>query len=257
MSGKKRSWKQRAKNLLGWSEPEKSDEEYERTMHKLGLDVLKDQKLEHRQAMLLKFEEQMNEEIVTHSLIEYVQELKDRQDLLHHALMEISAPFARSGDIDRFGRMFHGWNRLNASASSWILRAFDIVKKTEKHNGKKTQEEPTDKPEPKDTKKPETKDAKKDEPKPEEKVQGSEKKLDNIMDDAEELLDEIESESIDPRFLVQCLHDVLQKHIWKDGFLILEMCFLDRDISPRSATVIQNVNAQRERESMTQKPDFG
>lgn len=210
-------------------------------MHKLGIDILKDQKLEHRIKLMMQFEDLITAPIQTAKLTEYVKELKDRQDSLNHALYEISAPFGRAGDIPRYGKMFHGWGRLNASASSWILRTSDIVSKTSKHTENHI-EKP--KPEPKEKDK-----EKKEEPKEPASVE-------TMIVEAEELLEEFEAESIDPRFLVQSLHDVLQKHIWKDGFQILGQCFLDRDVSPRASTVIQNVNAQREREDMTRKPDF-
>jgi hypothetical protein len=246
MSGpKKKSWSERIRSV--WGKPNKESEDaYERTMHKLGIDVLNDQKLEHRQKLMIQFEDYFKDEIKTENLVQYAQELKYRQDLLNHALYEISAPYGRAGDIPRFGKMFHGWGRLNASASSWILRTFDIVKQTEKMKAT-IRKETAKKEEPKAE----------DKTKKDEKVQEEQKEESPVeRDELEEMLEDLELESIDPRILVHSLHDVLQKHIWKDGFLILGQCFLDRDISPRASTVIQNVNAQREREDMTGKPDF-
>src|SRR5271157_9554 len=213
---RKKSWTERIRSV--WGKPnQQSDDTYERTMHKLGIDVLNDQKLEHRQKLMIEFQEYMTLDIKTDSLVQYVQELKDRQDLLNHALYEISAPYGRAGDIPRFGKMFHGWGRMNASASSWILRASDIVKQTEKVKERKAKEEKK-----KEEAKPEDK-AKKDEKVQDEKKEESPEKL----EDLQEMLEDLELESIDPRILVQSLHDVLQKHIWKDGFLILGQCFLD------------------------------
>jgi hypothetical protein len=246
----KPGWVQRAKDLFGGNPEKNEDKELERTLHKLGVDIIKDQKLEHRIKLLMKFEEMMTEPIKTDDLAGYVKELKDRQDLVNHALYEISAPFGRGGDIPRFSKMFHGWARLNASASSWIIRTNDTVSKAE--NGK-------DKPkETKTTVKEKTKPESKSEQKSGEKVQETKEEDEDKSDDdhIEQLLKEIETETIDPRILVQCLHDVLQKHIWKDAFQILGQCFLDRDVSPRAATVIQNVNAQRERDDMRNEPDF-
>lgn len=244
----KPGWKQRIKDIWGGSGDDKEEKDFERSMHKLGIDVLKDQKLDRRMKLLIQFEEAITTEIKTEDLNEYVQELKDRQELLNHAVYEISAPFGRAGDIPRFGKMFHGWGRLNASASSWILRTSDIVSKAQRKNNH------TPKPEPKkEPAKPEAK-ADQKEGKTEKKTEETEEEVRSRT--VEELMEQIETESIDPRSLVQNLHDVLQKHIWKDGFLILGQCFLDRDVSPRASTVIQNVNAQREREDMTRKPDF-
>jgi len=45
--------------------------------------------------------------------------------------------------------------------------------------------------------------------------------------------------------LIQMLHDNLEKFIWKDGFFLLGVCFKDPDVSPRVATVIQTMTAQR------------
>jgi hypothetical protein len=252
----KRSLSDRIRSVFGQEEKE-SDDAFERTMHKLGIDVLKDQKLEQRVKLLIEFEEYMESEIKTDDLIPYVQELKHRQNLLNHALYEISAPYGRAGDIPRFGKMFHGWGRLNASASSWVLRTFDIVNTTEKAKEEKQKQE-------REKEERERRQAEADKAKDTQKkdaVQGEEKteekpKTEEERDDIEDLLEELEIESVEPRILVQSLHDVLLKHIWKDGFLILGQCFLDRDISPRASTVVQNVNAMREREDMTKEQTF-
>jgi hypothetical protein len=252
----KRSLGDRIRSIFGAEEKE-SDDAYERTMHKLGIDVLKDQKLEQRVKLLIEFEDYMESEIKTDDLIPYVKELKHRQDLLNHALYEISAPYGRAGDIPRFGKMFHGWGRLNASASSWILRTFDIVSRTEKaKEEKEKQDREREERERKQAEADKAKDAKK-----KDAVQGEAKteekpKTEEERDDIEDLLQELEIESVEPLILVQSLHDDLVKHIWKDGFLILGQCFLDRDVSPRASTVIQNVNAMREREDMTDKQNF-
>lgn len=240
----KRSWKERIKEIWGSSADDK-EKEIEKTLHGLGIDILKDQKLEHRIKLLIQFQDLINAPIKVESLIDYVEELKDRQDLLNTAIYEIAAPYARSIDFPRIGKAFHGWGRLNASAKSWILRTDDIVRKAEEQKEKEKQK---------------TKD--KDD---KEKTKGKEtKELDipNIPKEAKELrstaqfLGMMETETIDVKMLVNYLHDVLQKHIWKDGFLILGKFFMDRDISPRSATVVQNINAMREREDMRGKEDF-
>jgi hypothetical protein len=267
----KPGWVQRAKDLFGGSAEDKDEKGLERSLHKLGVDIIKDQKLEHREKQLMRFEDRMSEPIKTDDLTLYVLELKDRQDTVNHALYEISAPFGRGGDIPRFSKMFHGWGRLNASAQSWIIRTVDIVAKVE--NGKDKPNatvKPKQKPEAKDSKSEEksgvaefasavrenVQEAKKDGRfhKDQETTEEDEDKSDDIH--IEQLLRDVETETIDPKMLVQCLHDDLQKHIWKDAFQILGQCFLDRDVSPRSATVIQNVNAQREREDMRKEPDF-
>jgi len=61
--------------------------------------------------------------------------------------------------------------------------------------------------------------------------------------------------TVNIKMMVRFLHDVLQKHIFKDGFLILGKCFMDRDVSERAAIVIQTMQS-RPRESMTSEADF-
>jgi hypothetical protein len=241
----KPSWMQRAKNLFGSSD-DKEEKEIEKSLHKLGIDILKDQKLEHRIKLLMQFHDLITSEIKAGSLVEYVADLKDRQDLVNEAIYEISAPYARSIDFPRLGQAIHGWGRWNASAKSWILRTDDIVRKAEEQK-EKNKEKPKDQ----DKK---DKEKSKDKEKIELEALNEPKDLESLK----RFLDvmETETETIDVKMLVHFLHDVLQKHVWKDGFLILGKCFMDRDISPRSATVIQNVNAMREREDMTKNPDF-
>jgi hypothetical protein len=238
----KPSWIERAKDLFGSSE-DKEEKEIERTLHRLGLDILKDQKLEHRIKLLMKFEDLITSKVTTEPLNEYVEDLKDRQDLMNHAIYEISAPYARSGDFPEFGHMLHGWGRLNASAKSWILRTEDIVNKALEKEKKEKKPEPSE----------QTAEGKKEPQKTELAVPNEEVQKDGELED---LIGMLETETIDVKMLVHFLHDVLSKHIWKDGFLILGKCFLDRDVTPRAATVIQNINAQREREDMTKTPDF-
>jgi hypothetical protein len=241
----KPSWIKRAEDLFG-SRGDQDDKELEKSLHKLGLDVLKDQKLEHRVKLLMQFHDMINAPIKTTSLTEYIKELKDREDLINEAIYEISAPFARSLDFPQIGKAFHGWGRLNASAKSWILRSDDIIRKAEEKNGNK--KELVKETESKQLSKP------KEKAKTELEVPTQTKELD--LPKINEFFGLVDAETIDVKMLVNFLHDVLSKHIWKDGFLILGKCFMDRDISPRSATVIQNANAMREREDMTKTPDF-
>lgn len=197
----------------------------------------------------MAFEESMSKPIKTDDLANYVEQLKDRHDVVNHAIYEISAPFGRGGDIPRFSHMFHGWSKMNASGSSWIMRAMDIVGKTD--NGTEKPKEATVKPKQKEGKDSKSAGEKVQETKEDDKSEDA-----KIDERVEELLKELEIETIDPRMLVQCLHDVLIKFVWRDAFTIIGQCFLDRDISPRATTIIQNVNAQREREDMRKEPDF-
>ncbi len=41
--------------------------------------------------------------------------------------------------------------------------------------------------------------------------------------------------------LIYFMHGNLQKYIWKDGNYILGVCFMDEDVSPAAATVIQTM----------------
>jgi hypothetical protein len=196
-SEEKPGWLQRVSRIFGKGQNDKK-ESLERTMHKAGLDILNDRKLENRILLLTQLQDDIAAPIETKTLKEYVAELKRRHNLLNYAIFTISAPYARAGDSATFSHILHGWSRLDASAKSWILRTEDIVSKAEEDN--------------------------------------IENKGQN-----DEMYSLLERGTVDVRMHVRFLHDNLQKHIWKDAFLIIGKCFMDRDVSERAATVVQNV----------------
>jgi hypothetical protein len=55
----------------------------------------------------------------------------------------------------------------------------------------------------------------------------------------------IDTEIGDIETLIYFVHGNLQKYIWKDGNFILGECFMDEDVSPRAATVIQSMVPMR------------
>ena len=205
MSEKNREEKKSLRQKLSetvWKPAKNEGDVIEKKMASLGVSILSDRKLEHRIDLLREMQRLISSEIKTDDLAEYVEELKSRLTLLNDTIYSVAAPYARSGDLPRFGRMLHGWSRLYASASSWILRTEDTIEKKHKKKGENGQEEAD-------------------------------------SNDAESSI--LEHGAIDKRMHVRFLHDVLQKHIFKDGFLILGACFLDKDVSERAATVVQTV----------------
>ena len=197
-SEEKLGWLERVRKVFGKGQNDKK-ESLERTMHKAGLDILSDRKLENRILLLTELQDSMAAPIETKNLKEYVEELKRRHNLLNYAIFTIAAPYARAGDSVTFSHILHGWSRLDASAKSWLLRTEDIVSKAEEDN------------------------------------------IEKQKGQNDEMFSLLERGTVDVRMHVQFLHDNLQKHIWKDGFLALSKAFLDRDVSERAATVIQNV----------------
>lgn len=231
MSDKKQKlgWRERASLLFG-SNAEK-EETQERTMHKAGIDIISDRKLENRVKLLMQFEDAITDEIDTENLEAYVKALMRRTDLINHAIMEIAAPYGRAGTLPQFSRMFHGWGRLYASSKSWLLRTEDTITKTDeeahnffKNNLYKVLDELYQTL---------------SDPKALEEISKIRKQIGGIENETS--YNVLEHGAIDKRMHVRFLHDVLQKHIWKDGFLILNKCFLDKDVSERSATVIQSM----------------
>jgi len=126
----KPGWLERVRKVFGKGQTDKK-ESLERTMHKAGLDVLSDRKLENRILLLTELQDSMAAPIETKNLKEYVAELKRRHNLLNFAIYTIAAPYARAADSAKFSHILHGWSRLDASAKSWILRTEDIVSKAE------------------------------------------------------------------------------------------------------------------------------
>jgi hypothetical protein len=194
----KTGWLERVRKVFGKGQTDKK-ESLERTMHKAGLDILSDRKLENRILLLTELQDSMAAPIETKNLKEYVAELKRRHNLLNFAIYTIAAPYARAADSAKFSHILHGWGRLDSSAKSWILRTEDIVNKAEDNS---------------ETQKPGQND---------------------------EMFSLLERGTVDVRMHVQFLHDNLQKHIWKDGFLVLAKAFDSRDIGATAATVIENV----------------
>lgn len=198
-------WKERAQQLLGFGE-KKEEKSSERTLHEAGVSVISDRKLENRIKLLMQLEDAVTEPITTDDLQEYLNQLRIKTDLLNHAIYEIAAPYARAGTLPLFARMLHGWSKLYASSKSWILRTEDVIAKNKKPTNKNNGET--------------------EEPK---KADGNESPT------------SFDEGAVDKGMLVRFLHDVLQKHIWKDAFFILGQCFMDKDVSLTAATVIQSM----------------
>lgn len=50
---------------------------------------------------------------------------------------------------------------------------------------------------------------------------------------------------MDTDIFVRMLQDVLQKHVFADGFTVLNVCFRDRDVSERGVAVIHSIMPQK------------
>jgi len=191
LTEKKKGWRQRLSEVL-WKE--KKPTYLKQKMEGMGVSILSDQKLEDRLKKLQILQEAIMEPIEAEDDEEkYITALQERLDVLNQIIYHIAAPFARSGDFPKFSKMLHGWSRLYASSSSWLLRTQDYY--IRKANG----------------------------------------------EEEDSISVSLGFGSVNIKMMIRFLHDVLQKHIIKDGFLILGKCFMDRDVSERAAIVVQNV----------------
>lgn len=50
---------------------------------------------------------------------------------------------------------------------------------------------------------------------------------------------------MDAGAFVRMLEDVIQKHVMKDGFTVLNVCFRDKDVSEKAVTVIQTLQGKQ------------
>ena len=187
---------------------EKLESEEQTLAHK-GIQILSDGKLEHRIHLLIQLEKEITKPIETVNLTTYIEELKDRTDILNNAILQIAMPYARSGNDPTYARKVRGWTQMYALATSWILQAEGMIPK------EKTAEN-------------------------EEKAENDQYNLDNDEGNIE--------------ILIHMLHRNLQAFIWKDAFYFLGVCFMDVDIAPTAATVVQTMIPARGGEGLNTIP---
>jgi len=199
----KKTWRQRFSELI-WKP--KAPTFVEKKLSGLGVDVLSDQKLEHRIGLLVDLQDDLKKEVKTTDLKEYVGILKGRTDMLHRAVFEIAMPYASSGSYPYYAKMLDGWLDLHRIASSWILIVEDTLSPTQQAGASNTDAEG--------------------------------KTFAQVFGHTPLFLDK---GIMDNQILIRFLHDALQKHVWSWGFAVLGKCFRDKDVTERAAIVIESL----------------
>ncbi len=217
---KKPSWLERHGFMFG-TKPQGEIKQLK--MHEFGVSVLTDGKLEGRMKALMSFKEDFMQGIEDDDLKTYVTNLEDRVQLLNDAIVEIAAPYARAGTSPRFAKLMRGWTKWYRLGKTGILEVKSWVHEQEKED--------------------ETKDS--NDTQPTDKKKRTE--IDRMLTDRS---------SINIRNDIHYLHNFLNLTVFSDGFFALSLCFMDKDVSERAATVIQTMNQQKPREDMTHEPDF-
>jgi len=157
----------------------------EQTLASKGIQIISDGKLEHRISLLIDLEDEIKKPIETTILKEYVKELKKRNDLLNHGIMQIALPYARAGNDTNYAKKLEGWTDAYALANWWMLEAEKMV--------------------------------------------------------STDYVDSLDYDEGNINRLLHMFCGNLNKFVWNLAFYFLGVCFMDVDIAPTAATVVQTM----------------
>lgn len=185
--------------MFGGSKKEKP---IEQSLEKWGLKVIADKKLHDRLAALQVFFDELDADITEDTPLEYLGELKTRQEKLNRAIHSLAVPYYRAGSSAQFRELMEGWQLWHSLALYWLNAIEDrITGIQEDHNGHN----------------------------------GTEDKANTA------LLPLLKVTTIDIETLVRRIHTVLQLHVWQDGQLVMAESYQNLDVSGSGATIIKTM----------------
>ena len=209
-----------ADKLKEWLQKEEKEPEPIDRFEKIGIQVLTDKRLFHRVKLLHALHEEL-ERRISEELTpdERLEELRRRLQLLNKALKTLATPYGRAGDNPVYREAMHGWEMLYAIAMD-IINTVDYIIKS-----------------------------------------SAEKKIEAKIIDRHDVIKEIKRQlelageakieatiethqlltfKIDLREIVRKLESFLQVEVFPYAFLIMDVSFYEKDVTPSYAAIIQN-----------------
>jgi hypothetical protein len=188
--------------LLG-KKGKKTQDFQEQTLGKRGVEIARDQKLEHRIALLIRLEEEVSKPITETDQLKRLEKMREKLHLLNHGIFQISWPYARGASDQRFGKAIDGWtSKVYPIAESWILQGMKMLQQKTVEQ-KKAQED------------------------------------EQVYSELGENIGNLETGDIEMQ--LQFLERNLETYVHSEAFFLLALPFLDKDVSPQAVTVIQTM----------------
>lgn len=97
-------------------------------LDRLGLDIISDRKLDERMSLINDLHDELEKPIKTDDVIKRIQILRDRLQMVNHAMKIVSVPWGRAGDQTNYRLAMKGWETLYSVAMDVINTVDRMVK---------------------------------------------------------------------------------------------------------------------------------
>lgn len=207
--------------LKEWFRKEEKEPEPIDRFEKIGIQVLSDKRLTKRIQLIHALHEELENPIADDvQPDEKLRKLRNRLQLLNKALKTLATPYGRAGDNPVYREAMHGWEILYAVAMDIINTVDHIIQSS------------------------------------------AEKKVKTVIVDQKKVVAELQKQletkgeakieaeietyqlltfKIDLKEIVRKLESFLQVEVFPYAFLIMDVSFYEKDVTPSYAAIIQNL----------------